>query len=157
MLNPFFLNPMLPRSSSLHNLAPAESSDSLFDKPASLSSLVRPHHSQVTVTEPKSSNLKPARSSRRRTRDGVTVERGKVGASSTIVAASESSSHTSGVKFVPGYSAIRELVNGCQDQMKIKLFDESLLPSNEALITLVDSSWRTVAAQQSNGKYSNFD
>jgi hypothetical protein len=145
---------MLPRSSSLHNLAPAESSDSLFDKPASLSSLVRPHHSQVT--QPKSS--KPARSSRRRTRDGITVERGKVGTSSTIVAASESSSHISeGVKFVPGYSAIRELVNGCQDQMKIKLFDESLLPSNEALITLVDSSWRTVAAQQSNGEYSNFD
>ncbi|KAG2049223.1 hypothetical protein BDR06DRAFT_1012330 [Suillus hirtellus] len=150
------LNPALffvPMSQSVPSLAP-DSADCPFDKCKSFSSLI--HHHSCKVTQPKL-NKPPARPSNHRAKQGiiVTVERDqraeKNDTSSAVMAASQSlSTQTSDVRFIPGYSTTREVSNDCQDEMKIKLFNESLLPSNKDLIAMVDSSWKMAAAQQTN-------
>ncbi|KAG1876118.1 hypothetical protein C8R48DRAFT_669315 [Suillus tomentosus] len=136
-----FLNVPISRS--------PESSDRLFEDVASLSSLSRRHRSGVA--QPKSSN--PAPSSHSRAKKSTIVNRGqysKKKPSATKTASQSLSDPSSGMIIVPG-SGTRGFLGGCKVEMRVFLFNQSLLPSNQDLITMVDSSWRAVAARQNDG------
>lgn len=60
-----------------------------------------------------------------------------------------------GFRFIP--YGIQELLDQCMEEMKLTLFNASLMPTDDAMLALVDSTCRVVAGRQEDGMSRHFE